>query len=95
MLDHLLSAIPGATQLRKMQNVKSFQFYFVPFLLVVLLLNSRFEKEIDNVYDRGGRMDLGNMLNQESPTFRYIFFGLVKIFFLKFFMQSCPHIFQG
>ncbi len=51
------------------------KFYFVLFLLVVLLLNSRLEKEIDNVYDRGGRMDLGNMLNQESPTFRYIFLG--------------------
>ncbi len=56
------------------------KFYFVPFLLVVLLLSSRLEKEIDNVYDRGGRMDLGNMLNQESPTFRYIFLVFVKIF---------------
>jgi hypothetical protein len=59
------------TEKCKMSKVS--KFYFLPFFLVVLLLNSRFEKEIDNVYDRGGRMDLGNMLNQESPTFRYIF----------------------
>jgi hypothetical protein len=81
LLDHILSAIPGATQLRKMQNVKSFQILFFAILVgCPLLLNSRFEKEIDNVYDRGGRMDLGNMLNQESPTFRYIFLVFIKIF---------------